>query len=103
MILKPSNDDDNNYAAVLVDGDDPVDLITNSKYMAENYGKKTLILVNKSGTVVKGKTVRDENDEYWLTDKSGKIVNHASDKDEYDNKRSTKDANGNKKADEWNK
>ena len=103
MILKPSNDDDNNYAAVLVDGDDPVDLITNSKYMAENYGKKTLILVNKSGTVVKGKTVRDENDEYWLTDKSGKIVNHAADKDEYDSLRSTKDANGNKKADEWNK
>lgn len=83
LVLKPSNDDDNNYAAVTADEKDGVlypyayttddDEMTVGKY-----------LVNKQGTLVKNKTVKDENDHYFLTDKDGKIKNTAADKDAYD-------------------
>ena len=49
-----------------------------------------LYLVNASGTKVTSKTVKDENDQYWRTDKDGKIVNHAADKEKYDEKRTAK-------------
>ena len=42
------------------------------------------ILVNKQGTVVKNKTVKDENDQYFLTNGDGEIKKVAKDKDEYD-------------------
>ena len=54
-------------------------------------------------TTSTSKTVKDENDQYWRTDKDGKIVKHAPDKEKYDEMRSTKDSNGNKKEDTWNK
>ena len=97
MILKPSNDDDNNYAGVVVDSNnDPKKILTTSKEIINAVDSgKTVVLVNKSGTVVKKKTVRDENDEYWRTNAAGEVVKHADLK-------STKDSNGNKKADEWN-
>ena len=40
-------------------------------------------LVNKQGTLIKNKTVKDENDHYFLTDGDGKIVKTAVDKDAY--------------------
>ena len=42
-----------------------------------------MYLVNKQGTLVKGKTVKDENDQYYLTNSDGTIAKMARDKDEY--------------------
>ena len=42
-----------------------------------------MYLVNKQGTIVKGKTVKDENDQYYLTNGDGTIAKMARDKDEY--------------------
>lgn len=78
LILKPTTDDDNNYGAVSADGKS---ITTAYKDMKEG-----MFLVNKQGTLVKGKTVKDENDQYWLTDKDGKILNKAASKDAYDDK-----------------
>lgn len=102
MVLKPSNDDDNNYAAVEIKNGKPVDLITDSSVMSAFAGHDYR-LVNKSGTLVKNKTVKDENDQYWKTNADGKIVNYAPDKETYDDMRSTKNSDGTKKADTWNK
>lgn len=88
LVLKPTNDDENNYAAVTLNGDDPDGITTEYTAMMGN------ILVNKQGTVVKNKTVKDENDQYFLTDGDGKVVCQAKDKDDYDLK---------KKNNEWHK
>lgn len=88
LVLKPTNDDENNYAAVILDNKKPVDITTDYSEMFGN------ILVNKQGTVVKNKTVKDENDQYFLTDGDGKVVCQAKDKDAYDLK---------KKNNEWHK
>ena len=91
LILKPTNDDENNYAAILgvtvnkgvysVDKAN-VDIVTTYDLMSA--AKDSGILVNKQGTIVKDKTVKDENDQYWRTDKTGVIKNFAADKDAYD-------------------
>ena len=79
LILKPTNDDENNYAAVIVNSkNEPTGITTDYSEMKNN------ILVNKQGSVIKSKTVKDENDQYFLTNASGKIVKTAKDKDEYD-------------------
>lgn len=78
LILKPTNDDENNYAAVITVDAKPVDITTDYSEMMHN------ILVNKQGTVVKNKTVKDENDQYFLTDGAGEVVCQAKDKDAYD-------------------
>lgn len=78
LVLKPSNDDDNNYAGITVDSKNVPSAITT--VFDEMDGK---ILVNKQGTVVKNKTVKDENDHYYLTDGKGKVVQTATDKDDY--------------------
>mgnify|MGYP004467316869 CR=1 FL=1 len=80
LVLKPTADDDNNYAAVTADADKVPSAIT-TKFDEMTNGK---YLVNKQGTLVKGKTVKDENDQYFLTDSEGKIINSAKDKDDYD-------------------
>ena len=91
LVIKPSNDDDNNYAAltgVTYKSKDKYDVSNNVKvYTSYDDMKKTVgsgILVNKQGAIVKGKTVRDENDQYWLTNDKGEIINCAPDKDAYD-------------------
>ena len=89
MILKPSSDDDNNYAAVKVEGGKPVAMYTSYSEIEANIASD-LYLVNASGTKVTSKTVKDENDQYWRTDKDGKIVNHAADKEKYDEMRTAK-------------
>lgn len=88
LVLKPTSDDDNNYAAIEVVADKPVSITTKFDDMKD--GNK--ILVNKQGTVIKNKTVKDENDQYFLTNGDGEIVKVAKDKDEYD---------GYKKAGTW--
>ena len=80
LVLKPTGDDDNNYAAVTVDADNVPSAITTDY---DKMGGK--ILVNKQGTVIKNKTVKDENDQYFLTNDKGEIVLQAKDKDAYDN------------------
>ena len=82
LVLKPTTDDDNNYGAVAADGKS----IT-TVYKDMEIG---MYLVNKQGTLVKNKTVKDENDQYWLTDEGGKIVNKAASKDDYDDKKDDK-------------
>lgn len=79
LVLKPTNDDENNYAGITVDSDNVPSAITTD--YTEMMSK---ILVNKQGTVVKNKTVKDENDQYFLTDGDGKVVKQAKDKDAYD-------------------
>lgn len=80
LILKPTSDDDNNYAAIEVVDKKPVSITTDFDKMKT--GDK--ILVNKQGTVIKNKTVKDENDQYFLTNGDGEIKKVAKDKDEYD-------------------
>lgn len=80
LILKPTSDDDNNYAAIEVVDKKPVSITTDFDKM--KIGDK--ILVNKQGTVIKNKTVKDENDQYFLTNGDGEIKKVAKDKDEYD-------------------
>lgn len=98
LILKPNSDDDNNYAAITditfdADGNYVMSAATRAKttYSDMNLGD---VLVNKQGTVVKNKTVKDENDQYWHTDDDGVIINKAKDKKEYDDKRAQKDSDG---------
>lgn len=89
LILKPTNDDDNNYAAIkgVTANDDgtytvgDMSITTSYNDMKEDVG---YILVNKQGAIVKNKTVKDENDQYWKTNEKGEIVNKAADKDAYD-------------------
>ena len=52
------------------------------------------VLINKQGSVIKNKTVKDENDQYFLTNGDGVIINSAKDKDVYDQL---------KKDNKWNK
>lgn len=82
LVLKPTADDDNNYAAVTAakDGDDLIPSAITTDYNAMRTG---MYLVNKQGTIVKGKTVKDENDQYYLTNGDGTIAKMARDKDEY--------------------
>ena len=82
LVLKPTADDDNNYAAVTAayDGDVLVPSAIKTNYSDMTVGK---YLVNKQGTLIKNKTVKDENDHYFLTDDDGKIVKTAVDKDAY--------------------
>lgn len=82
LVLKPTTDDDNNYGAVAADGKS----IT-TVYKDMEVG---MYLVNKQGTLVKNKTVKDENDQYWLTDENGKILNKAASKDAYDDMKDDK-------------
>ena len=82
LILKPGNDADNNYGVVELDGTTPVGFTT--KYDESYVGNENYVLVNKQGTRVKNKTVKDENDQYWKTDSNGHITNMAADKDTYD-------------------
>ena len=71
--------------------------------VAELNANHDLYLVNASGTKVTSKTVKDENDQYWRTNKDGKIVNCAPDKETYDDMRSTKNEDGTTKENTWNK
>lgn len=82
LVLKPTADDDNNYAAVTaaIDGDDLIPSAITTDYNDMTDG---MYLVNKQGTIVKGKTVKDENDQYYLTNSDGTIAKMARDKDEY--------------------
>lgn len=110
MILKPSSDDDNNYAAILLNSDGtPVTGVKGVTPMLTDYndiiaeigGSYKVVLVNASGTKVTKKTVKDENDQYWRTNADGEIVRYAADKDAYDALRDKK----NKKhegVDNWN-
>lgn len=86
LVLKPTADDDNNYAAVTAAevGDDLIPSTITTEFKNMTNGK---YLVNKQGTIVKNKTVKDENDQYFLTNDAGKIVNSAKDKDDYDKKK----------------
>ena len=96
LVLKPTSDDDNNYAAiegvsVNADGeyvfDGEVKVVTT--YGQMNEGE---ILVNKQGSIVKNKTVKDENDQYWKTDANGVIEKKAPDKDAYDKAKKATDS-----------
>ena len=94
LVLKPTNDDDNNYAG-LRNVTVTTNAITNKyEYDLDNVRIATTdiaqndILVNKQGTLVKNKTVKDENDMYYRTDASGKVVKVA-DKDTYDTIKNT--------------
>ena len=83
LILKPTNDDNNNYGAITADG----------KHIVTDYDlmEKGMKLVNKQGSLVTSKTaVKDENGAYWQTDKDGVITNKAADRDEYDAMRDKK-------------
>ena len=90
LVLKPTSDDDNNYAAVVASDNGeilvPSDIKTNYNDMQVG-----MYLVNKQGTLVKGKTVKDENDQYWLTNDDGTIAKKAANKDDYE---ALKDAKG---------
>lgn len=98
LVLKPTSDDDNNYAVIkditvnakgeYVVGDD-VEVVTTYNNMNDDGAD---ILVNKQGSIIKNKTVKDENDQYWKTNDNGQIVNKAADKDAYDKA---------KKANQW--
>lgn len=96
LVLKPTNDDDNNYAAVTVVGDnEPTAITTDYDAMTDNETYKGgKVLINKQGSVIKNKTVKDENDQYFLTNGDGVIINSAKDKDAYDQL---------KKDNKWNK
>lgn len=94
LILKPTNDDDNNYAGlknVTVNVDPTTKKvtydITGVAITTENIGAND-ILVNKQGTIVKNKTVHDENDVYYRTDANG-VVKKVADKDTYDSIKNT--------------
>ena len=94
LVMKPTNDDDNNYGAitgVTVNSDGTYN-VGKKVGITTNYDDMTKggILVNKQGTVIKDKTVKDENDQYWKTDKNGKIVKSAPDKDKYDEAKKAK-------------
>ena len=98
LILKPTNEDDNNYGVVELEKQDkvfvPVNVYTNydESYKDSDETVK-YVLVNKQGTVVKGKTIKDENDQYWKTNSDGVIINMAKDKDAYDAaKKATKES-----------
>ena len=79
LVIKPTNDDENNYAAVIVDSNNvPSGITTDYDEMLDN------VLINKQGTVIKSKTVKDENDQYFLTDSNGVVKKQAKDKDAYD-------------------
>ena len=79
LVIKPTNDDENNYAAVIVDSDNvPSGITTDYDEMLNN------VLINKQGTVIKSKTVKDENDQYFLTNDAGVVKKQAKDKDAYD-------------------
>lgn len=93
MILKPSTDDNNNYAAVKVVDGEPVAMYTDYAKIVDQIVNEhaTLYLVNTSGTKVTKKTVKDENDQYWRTNDKGVIVRYAVDKDRYDVLRDKKD------------
>lgn len=94
LILKPTNDDENNYAGITATYETDakgnkilVPSAITTKYTDMSAG---MYLVNKQGTLVKDKTVKDENDQYWKTDKEGKIVKSAPDKDTYDEAKKNK-------------
>ena len=93
LVLKPTADDDNNYAAVTAAKDEN-DVLIPSK-ITTDYNKfekdSDQYLVNKQGTIVKNKTVKDENDHYILTDGDGRIINLAYDKDAYNDARDKKE------------
>lgn len=88
LILKPSRDDDNNYAFIkgvqvengnyVMSGD--ISISTNISDAANS------IMVNKSGEVMKNKTgIRDMNDQYYVTDKDGVVTDTFADYDSYKN------------------
>ena len=81
LVLKPTNDDDNNYAGISFTGKFPkmdLDII-----------KVGDTLINKSGTIVKAskngvKYVKDENDTYYVVDAKGEVLGVYGDKDALD-------------------
>lgn len=93
LVLKPTADDDNNYAAVTAVKDANDVLIPSEITTDYNKFEKSSdqYLVNKQGTIVKNKTVKDENDHYILTDGDGRIINLAPDKDAYNDARDKKE------------
>ena len=79
LVLKPTNDDDSNYAGITSDY---------KLHIGYSEIKNGDILVNKSGTVVKGKgkTVKDSDDAYFTVNETGHVTATYPDKEAYDNR-----------------
>lgn len=91
LVLAPSTDDDSNYAAVVLSGSQPTDLVFGSSTVGN-------ILVNKAGTVVKKKVkLKDNNDAYYVVNKDGKVLAYFASEDEYNSAIEYEDKKGNTK------
>ena len=87
LVLAPTSDDDVNYAGVVVDSvasNKPEELVF-GEYTVDTANRFRTILVNKAGTKVtsKGK-LKDSNDEYYIVNSNGVVLEHFSSEDAYD-------------------
>ena len=88
LVLAPTTEDDSNYAAVVLSGDEPVDLV---------FGTRTVgnMLVNRAGTQVKNKAkLKDNNDAYYVVSKSGEVLAYYDSEDAYNNAYKYTDSEG---------
>ena len=104
LVLKPTNDDDLNYAGLY--GDDDILHTTFDSIVANSTGEGD-VLVNKAGTVVtassKGlKEVKDSDDNYYVVDYAGDVLLKYSSKDAL-NAAKAKDEDGNFKNADYKK
>ena len=84
LVLAPSNDDDSNYAAVIVDANNAPDLDANNECLVFAEKTEGNILVNKAGTVVKKKAkLKDSNDGYYIVNKDGVVLRYFKSEDDY--------------------
>ena len=87
LVLAPTNDDDSNYGAVVVDSDNkPLNIVFGSD-TEDNY------LVNKSGTLVKSKAkLKDNNDAYYIVNGDGIVLRYFDSEDAYNTYLTKKDS-----------
>jgi glucan-binding YG repeat protein len=77
LVMAPTSDDDSNYAAVVLSGDDVTGIVFGSNTVG-------LKLVNNAGTVVKNKKkLKDNNDGYYVVSKDGIVLAYYASEDDY--------------------
>jgi hypothetical protein len=91
LVLKPTSDDDSNYAGLVVTenitGNPKTATDVTEFHIGFNEIKENDVLVNKSGTIVKGNgktAVKDSEDCYYVTDANGYVKHTFANKDLYD-------------------
>ncbi|ETP72241.1 putative cell wall binding protein [Lachnospiraceae bacterium JC7] len=81
LVLAPIADDESNYAAVKVDGNNTPDGARCLKFGKDTEGN---ILVNRSGSVMKSKTkLKDSNDAYYIVNAAGVVLAYYDSEDAY--------------------